>query len=135
MKYISILVLTLFVASFVSATENPVVAATNFYAALKANNIGEARKLIVNPDNLPHDGSTSFDVQNYYFFKWKVDNGVATVKTSIANKKGILTFNTILADKNGKWKVDFNKTMSNMMRSAIQKKQVSGNVELEIHSK
>ncbi len=118
-----------------AANNSPIDTATNFYEALKNNDIGVARTFLINPDNLPNDGETSFDINKYYFFKWESKNNTANIKTSTVNKKGTISFSTILKLKNGKWKVDFNKTILNMARSAIKKKQVHGKVEMSIEKK
>ena len=91
--------------------------------------------MIVNPDNLPDDGSTSFDINKYIISKSSVKNNIATVKTSTVNNKGTIDFNTVLENKNGKWKIDFNKTILNMARGAVKKNQVDGKVKIKIEKK
>lgn len=135
MKYIAIFSILFISIPALAESNTPIVTATNFYEALKSNNIGVARTLIVNPDNLPNDGTTSFDIKKYYFFKWNAVKNIATVKTSTVNKNGTISFNTILENKNGKWKVNFNKTILNMARGAIKKKQVKAKVKINIEQK
>jgi len=135
MKYIVILSLFLISVTSMAANNDPTSTTTNFYKALKTNNISVARTLIVNPDNLPDDGTTSFDIEKYYLLKSNTIKNIATVQTSTVNSKGTLLFNTVLKYIKGKWKVDFNKTIMNMARGAVKKKQVGGKIEINIEQK
>ena len=135
MKSSIIILLSIFSLSCLAANNNPVVTTEGFYESLKTNNIKLARTMIVNPDNLPDDGSTSFDINKYIISKSSVKNNIATVKTSTVNNKGTIDFNTVLENKNGKWKIDFNKTILNMARGAVKKNQVDGKVKIKIEKK
>jgi len=135
MKPSIIILLSVLSLSCFAGNNNPVVTTENFYESLKTNNIKLARTMIVNPDNLPDDGSTSFDIDKYIISNSSVENNIATVKTSTVNNKGTISFDTILENKNGNWKVNFNKTILNMARGAVKKKQVGGKVEINIEQK
>ena len=67
MKTLLALMLSLLSFTVLAENGNPIVEATRFYEALASNNIAVARSLIVNPGNLPNDGSTSFDIENIIF--------------------------------------------------------------------
>ena len=129
-----ILGMVLLIVSSTAFADNkdPITTATNYYEALSANNIKEARKYISDKENLPDDGTTEFDIDKYYFFNTSIDKNQATIKTSTVNKKGTLTYNTTLEKVNGVWKVNFQNTTINMMRGAFKKGQVGGKVELTI---
>jgi hypothetical protein len=135
MKYSIFILLSVFSMSCLAEKNNPADITKNFYESLITNNIKLARTIIVNPDNLPDDGSTSYDINKYIISKSSVKNNIATVKTSTFNNKGTISFNTVLENKNGKWKVDFNKTILNMARGAVKKKQVGGKMEINIEQK
>ena len=135
MKFSVILSLLFVSASTIAANNSSVITATNFYEALKTNQIGVARTLIIKPENLPDDGSTSFDISKYYFSKSNETKNSSIVETTTVNNKGTLSFNTVLEKVNGNWKIDFNKTILNMARGAVNKKQVGGKVEISIDKK
>lgn len=96
MKFSVILSLLFFSASTIAENNSSVITATNFYEALKTNQIGVARTLIIKPENLPDDGSTSFDISKYYFYKSNDTKNSSIVETTTVNNKGTLSFNTIL---------------------------------------
>ena len=135
MKFSVILSLLFVSASTIAADNRSVITATNFYEALKTNQIGVARALIIKQGNLPDDGSTSFDISKYYFSESNESKSSSIIETTTVNKKGTLSFNTVLEKINGNWKVDFNKTILNMARGAVNKKQVGGKVEITINKK
>lgn len=130
-----ILLLLIISSSVLADDKGPVTTATNYYEALAANNIKEARKYISDKDNLPDDGTTKFDIDKYYFFNTSIDNNQATIQTSTVNKEGTLTFNTALEIVNGTWMVNFQQTTINMMRGAIQEGHVGGKAGLTIEKK
>ena len=134
MRIIGILLLIMS-STALADNKGPITTATNYYEALKENNIKEARKHISDKENLLDDGTTIFDIDKYYFFNTLTENNKATIKTSTVNKKGTLTYNTALEKTNGEWKVNFQKTTINMMRGAFKKGQVGGKVELKIEKK
>lgn len=135
MKFSFVVFLSVYSLSCFASNNNLAEITKSFYESLKTNNIKVARTLIVNPDNLPDDGSTSFEINRYIVSKVSVEKNIATVITTTVNKKGTLEFKTILINKNGKWKIDFNKTMLNMAFGAVQKKQVGGKLEINMEQK
>jgi len=132
MKLTTIITLLFICSPAFAANSNPLDTAKHFYNALKSNNITATRTLIINPENLPDDDSTSFDITKYNLSKPKETGNVATVETSTVNKKGTISFSTVLKKINGKWKVDYNKTILNMAFGAVKKNQVGGNVKVGI---
>ena len=133
---VNIIILLIVVSlSCLASSNNPVVTTGSFYESLKTNNIKLARTMLVNPDDLPDDGSTSFNIDKYIISKSSVEKNIATIETSTVNNKGTITFITVLEKINGYWKVDFNKTILNMARGAVKKKQIGGKVELNIEQK
>ncbi len=116
-------------------TSLPVYVTKNYYDALKENNIEAARALLINKEDLPSDGSTSFEIYNYAVSNANIDNKEAAVKTTTKNSMGEITFDTVLELKGSVWKVNMEKTMTNMMRSAINKKQVGGKIDVSISGK
>ena len=127
------IILLLISSPLLADNKEQVTAATHFYEALKDNNIAEARKYISDKENLLDDGETSFDLDKYYFFNTITNNNEATIKTSTINKLGTLTYITALDKVNKKWKVNFQKTMINMIKGSISKKQYDGKVDLNIN--
>lgn len=131
------LMLTVFIFSCSQGndTSAPVSVSNKYYDALMKNNIEAARNLIIDKNNLPNDGTTSFDISSYKITNAKIENNKAIIETETTNSMGKITFNTILEKSDDTWKVNMQTSMLNMMRGAIQKKQVDGNVELSIDKK
>lgn len=134
MRVLAIVCLGLFGVVALAESDEATVVATDFYESLSSNNFGHAKTLLVNPENLDDDGSTSFDIEEHNLSGASVEGSTATVKTETTNSKGTLSFDTILENKAGDWKMSFNKTMLNMMRAATQERQVEGDVEMSIDS-
>ena len=116
-------------------TSAPVSVASEFYDALMMNNIKAARNLIINKANLEDDGTTSFDVKSYKIIKTVINNNKAIITTETTYSMGKISFDTILEENNGIWKVNMPTTMNNMARGAMKKKHVKGKVELSIDKK
>ncbi len=127
-----ILVTTLFGCSEDSSVSEIEIVTKNFYNALMANNIKEARGLILDKENLPDDGSTTFDIQEYSLINPTSSNDTVIIKTSVLTEQGILVYDTHLSKINNEWKVDFLGTIRNMMKGAIAKGHVSGDVKVSI---
>lgn len=132
MKTLTLILLMVSTSAF-AGNNNPMTIATHYYDALKANNITEARKYISDKKHLPDDGSTSFDIKNYRLAKTTIDKNTAAIGTTIINDKSTLTFNTSLEKIHGAWKVNFQKSTINMMRSALSKGKVKVNGKVELH--
>lgn len=136
MKYLlPLLFVFLFGCSEKADTTGAVSTARQFYAALQTNKIEVARGLIVDKDNLPNDGSLSFDIEKFELANATVNGSQATLTTKTTNNMGVLTFNTQLEQQNGQWKVNMLATMKNMMHGALEKGQTKGKVELSIEPK
>jgi len=133
--YTLILALFLIGCSQSPDTSAPVSVASEFYDTLMKNDIKSARNLIINKDNLEDDGATSFDVNSYKIIKTAIDNNKAIITTETTYSMGKISFDTILEENNGIWKVNFLTTMNNMARGAMKKKHVKGKVELSIDEK
>lgn len=116
-------------------TSAPVSAASEFYDALMSNNIEAARSLIINKDNLKNDGTTSFDIKSYKIVNSVIENNRAIITTETTYSMGNISFDTVLEENNGIWKVDMPITMRNMASGAMKKKHVNGKVELSIDKK
>jgi hypothetical protein len=116
-------------------TSVPVSVASEFYDALMKNNIKAARSLIINESNLEDDGTTSFDVKSYKIINTVINNNKAILTTETTYSMGEISFDTVLEENNGVWKVNMPTTMNNMARSAMKKNHIKGKVELSIKEK
>jgi len=116
-------------------TSAPDSVANKFYDALMKNNIKSARNLIINMSNLEDDGTTSFDVKSYKIFKTVIVKKKAIITTETTYSMGKISFDTILEENNGIWKVNLPATMNNMARGAMKNNHINGQVELHIDQK
>ena len=133
--YILILVALLIGCSQNIDSSAPVSVASEFYDALMKNNIKAARSLIINESNLEDDGTTSFDVKSYKIINTVINNNKAILTTETAYSMGKISFDTVLEENNGVWKVNMPTTMNNMARSAMKKNHIKGKVGLSIEKK
>jgi hypothetical protein len=136
MKYYTLMLVALLMGCSQSVdTAVQVSVASDFYDALMKNDIKAARSLIVNKAYLEDDGSTSFDLKRYKIINTVVNNDKAIISTEVMSSMGKISFETVLEENNGVWKVNLPATMSNMARSAMKKKHVKGEVKLTIDEK
>lgn len=136
MKFYTLILAALLIGCSQSIdTSAPVSVASKFYDTLMKNNIKAARNLIINKANLEDDGTTSFDIKSYKIINAVINNNKAIITTETTSSMGKISFDTILEENNGVWKVNMPTTMNNMARSAIKKKHVKSKVELSIDNK
>ncbi len=133
MKYLFLLLFVFLLGCSGKAdTTAAVSTARQFYEALKANKIDVARRLVIDKDNLPSDGSLSFNIEKFELTNATVNGSKASLTTKTTNNMGVLTFDTLMKQQNGQWKVNMLATMKNMMHGALEKGQTKGKVELSI---
>ena len=124
------IILLLISSPLLADNKEQVSVATHFYEALKENNIAKARKHISDKKNLLDDGETSFDLDKYYFLNTITNNNEAIIKTSIINKLGTLTYITVLDKVKKEWKVNFQKTMINMIGIIVGDNQIKNTAQI-----
>ncbi len=126
MRLYTVLLTLLFIGCSNSIdTSAPTSVTSKFYNALIKNDIKSARQYILDKENLPDDGTTSFSIDKYKFSEIAINDNQAFITTSLVFKGKTSKHSTVLTKVNGKWKILIKKTMLNMIRNAIQEGDVS----------
>lgn len=113
-------------------TSDQVSVAKNFYDALMKNDIKLARTYMSDKENLPDDGKTSFEINEYHFSNIATNKDQALITTSATYSGGVSNFSTVLSKVNGEWKIVIKETMRNMVNDAIENNDYSVKMKLNV---